>query len=314
MFKAAVNRRVLLAYANRIEHKETSSYTQPYRFVWNDMVRGLKHDHLRRIMKDSAIAAPPAPRRDGIRHSTAGVLSRPLHDFLAALEHCLRESPGANTGVIAFCMLLTWWVYVPLHELLHVLGCIISGGSVSRLDLSPVYGAVFLQRFFPFIHAGSDYAGQLTGFDTAGRDSTYLVTVFLPYALTVIPGVPLLKAASLAATSPRRGSILFGISIPLAYAPFISLTGDYYEMASIITSRLAAWAFPGFNPHHWRSDDLLKLSRELLFRGDTPAGRDAAGIAVSFLLAVVLAFCTYAAGALSAKVFRRKRLKDSLEL
>lgn len=250
------------------------------------------------IIKDLVTGTPTGP---------AGILSRPLKDFLSALEHSLKESPRTNAGIILLCLLLSWWVYVPVHELLHVLGCVISGGGVSRLELSPVYGAVFLKRFFPFISAGSEYAGQLKGFDTSGNDMTYLITVFLPYTLTVVPGIPLLKSASSEKATSRSNSIRFGIAIPLAYAPFIALTGDYYEMASIVISRLAAWAFPGFNALHWRSDDLLKLSRQLIFTGNAPALWDIAGLTVSFILAVVLAFCTYAAGDVCSRIFLNRR-------
>ena len=243
------------------------------------------------------------------RRSPAGILSRPLNDFLSAMEHSLRESPRLNTGVIFLCLLLSWWVYVPVHELLHALGCVISGGRVTRLDLSPVYGADFLRNFFPFISSGSEYAGQLTGFDTRGNDLTYLITVFLPYTLTIFPGVPLLKAASTETASSRSGSIRLGISIPLAYAPFIALTGDYYEISSIIISRLVAWALPGFSPLYWRSDDLIKLSRQLIFTGNVPQLRDVAGLAASLITAIVLAFCTYEAGDACSRVFRNRGTK-----
>ena len=239
---------------------------------------------------------PPDPKKRSTRPEHAGMPSRPLNDFLSAMEHSLRESPGLHTGIILGCLLLSWWIYVPVHELLHALGCVISGGSVTRLDLSPVYGAVFLKKIFPFISPGSEYAGQLKGFDTSGSDLTYLITVFLPYTLTIFPGVLLLKTASAEAVSPLSGSIRLGISIPLAYAPFISLTGDYYEISSIVVSRLVPLASHGFSPLYWRSDDLIKLSQQLLFTGNAPDLRDVAGLTVSFVLAIVLAFCTYAAG------------------
>jgi len=263
------------------------------------------------INKDSVTITPPGPAGSRTRFSPADILSRPANDFLSAMEYCLKESPRANTGIIFLCLLLSWWVYVPVHELLHVLGCIISGGSVSRLDLSPVYGAVFLKKFFPFISAGSEYAGQLKGFDTSGSDLAYLTTVFLPYTLTVLPGVPLLKMASSERASSRSNSIRLGIAIPLAYAPFIGLTGDYYEMASIIISRVTGWIFPGFDPLYWRSDDLLKLSHQLLFTGQAPALRDVAGLTVSFVLAIVLAFSTYAAGDHCSRIFMNRRTPKS---
>lgn len=198
---------------------------------------------------------------------------------------------------------MSWWVYVPIHELLHAFGCMIGGGRVTRLELSPVYGAEFLREFFPFISSGSEYAGQLKGFDTFGSDSTYLITVFLPYVLTIVFGVPLLKSAASKTASPRLNSVKLGFAIPLAYAPFIALTGDYYEMASIIISNLAARMSPGFNYLIWRSDDLLKLSGQLFFSGNEVYVRDVIGLATSFLLAIVLILITYQAGAFWSRLY-----------
>lgn len=251
-------------------------------------------------MKVSAALPPPVPGSGRHRPGPAGLLFLPVNDFLSGMEHCLRETPRANAGILLLCFLFSWWVYVPVHELLHVLGCILSGGSVSRLELSPVYGAAFLQRFFPFISAGSDYAGQLKGFDTAGSDITYLVTVILPYSLTIFPGIPLLRSVSAMTTSPRSGCIRFGLASPLAYAPFMAITGDYYEISSILLSRLTAELVPGFRPFYWRSDDMLRLARELIVSGPAPDPRDIAGLAASFVLALLLAFGTYAAGSLCA--------------
>ncbi|MFI5322166.1 MAG: hypothetical protein ACHQ6U_01245 [Thermodesulfobacteriota bacterium] len=113
------------------------------------------------------------------------------------------------------------------------------GGTVSELDISPKYGGAFLSKIFPFVSPGSDYAGQLTGFDTGGSDLTFLLTDLFTFLLTIFVGVPLLRSASRSATLPVR--IKLGVSIPIAFAPFISFSGDYYEMGSIIVSRIAAF-------------------------------------------------------------------------
>ena len=209
------------------------------------------------------------------------------------MDASLRRSLPLSAVIILMCFLISWWIYVPIHELLHAFGCMIGGGKVSRLELSPIYGAAFLKNFFPFISVGSEYARQLTGFDTFGRDSTYLLTDFFPYLLTIILGVPLLKSASSRIAPFPFNTVKLGIAIPVAYAPFIAVTGDYYEMGSIIISRLTSWAFPGFNPLYWRSDDVLKLARQLFFSGQATDIRDAIGLSASFLLAIVLIFSTY---------------------
>jgi hypothetical protein len=200
-------------------------------------------------------------------------------------------------------MLLSWWVYVPVHELLHALGCIAGGGQVSRLDISPVYGAAFLKRFFPFISVGSEYAGQLKGFNTFGNDLTYLLTDFAPFVLTVVAGLPLLNCVS-GRSAPVIRSIIFGAAVPVAFAPFISLTGDYYEMGSIIVSRAALLFFPGMQVQIWRSDDVLKLLRHFFSAGLlTPP--NLCGVSLSFLAGAALIMATYWSGILFAGLLKQ---------
>lgn len=38
--------------------------------------------------------------------------------------------------------------------------------------------------------------------------------------------------------SARLNAVLFGVALPMAYAPVLSITGDFYEMASVIVSRV----------------------------------------------------------------------------
>jgi hypothetical protein len=78
--------------------------------------------------------------------------------------------------VIASSLLLSWWVYVPIHELAHAWGCLLAGGEVTRLEIDWIYGASLLARVFPYVTVGSEYAGRLSGFDNRGSDLTYLVT------------------------------------------------------------------------------------------------------------------------------------------
>jgi hypothetical protein len=230
----------------------------------------------------------------------------PLDDYLAALEACLRAAPASSVAAGLVALAACWWVYVPVHELLHVAGCLAGGGQVTRLEISPLYGAALLQRFFPFIAVGSDYAGQLTGFDTGGSDLTYLLIDLLPFALTILIGVPLLRSAARTASRPLVAWIKLGAAVPIAFAPFISLTGDYYEMGSILVSRAAALVAPGFPLERWRSDDLLDLAAELFASADASAA-DAAGVGAAFALGLLLAFATYALGGMVADRAVRRR-------
>jgi hypothetical protein len=43
---------------------------------------------------------------------------------------------------------------------------------VWRLEIDPLYGGALLARWLPFVEAGGEYAGRLSGFDTAGSDAT----------------------------------------------------------------------------------------------------------------------------------------------
>ncbi len=227
------------------------------------------------------------------------LLTMPLHDYLAALNICLGQRKISHLAVIILSLILSWWCYVPIHELFHALGCIVGGGEVSRLEISPMYGADFLKEFFPFVVSGSEYAGRLSGFDTHGSDLIYLLTDFFPYILTVFLGVPLLKAVT-SGTRPFMNCIKFGVSIPFAYAPFISVTGDFYEMGSIIVSRGVASLIPSVSPERWRSDDLFRLTERLFFSGNARWVADGSVVLAAFLIGIMLIFAVYWAGALWA--------------
>jgi hypothetical protein len=147
---------------------------------------------------------------------------------------------------------------------------------------------------------GSEYAGRLSGFDTRGSDVTYLITCAAPFVLTVAVGVPLLRAVP-RLRGVRRGLAL-GAAVPVAFAPLVSLTGDYYEMGSILVSRAAAAIVPGLPLARWRSDDVVRLVCDLA-PGAGPA--DVAGVALSLLVAAALALSTYGAGVLAARLIDR---------
>jgi len=224
------------------------------------------------------------------------VLISPFEDFLSGLERSIGKSAPFNIALIVLLFVVSWWIYVPLHELFHAFGCILGGGTVTELEISPKYGGAVLQKLFPFVTSGSDYAGQLTGFDTGGNDLTYLLTDFFPYLLTIFIGVPLLRSAS--RSTPLGAGIKLGISLPVAFAPFISFSGDYYEMGSIIVSRIAALFSPALDLNRFRSDDLFKLSDELFFSGGRYGAGDITGVLFSFILGIVLIYTTYFLGVL----------------
>lgn len=216
--------------------------------------------------------------------------------FLQPLQAGLRgmdRSLGGRTALplMLLAMLASWWLYVPLHELFHAWGCLLAGGTVTRLEIDEAYGGAWLAEWFAYVVPGSEYAGRLSGFDTGGSDWVYLVTVFFPYLLTLFPGIPALLYAA------RQGNaVLFGAAIPWAYTPFLSLTGDFYEIGSILVSRLASpWLTEAIQ--RWRADDVPLLVETLFGAAGSGSTSDAAGIAAGFLLGVLGAFLTFDLGA-----------------
>jgi hypothetical protein len=239
------------------------------------------------------------------------LIRRPFDDLMACMEAIARAGrPARALAAMVLGLGATWFVYVPIHELLHVLGCVATGGSVSELEIQPIYGGALLAEVFPFVVTGGSYAGRLSGFDTHGSDWVYLATDVTPYLLTVVLGVPALRLCA-----RRRRPLLFGSAVVVGLAPFYSIPGDYYEMGSILTTRVATWlAGGGGAPAHadLRSDDLFALVGDLLEQpaelGLASGGETAiaAGlIALSLAIGVLLAFLTYALGGIATRSLTR---------
>jgi hypothetical protein len=247
-------------------------------------------------------------RRVGDLRCPDGVRARPLDDYLAALSVCVTPISFGRVLIVALAFVATWWVYVPVHELAHALGCVLTGGMVTRLEIDPLYGAALLRKVFPFVAVGSAYAGQLTGFDTHGSDLTYLATDFCPFLLTILVGIPLLRSIRADSGRPLLACAKFGAALPIAYAPFMSIAGDYYEMGSIIVSRCVALWSPSFRVGRWRSDDLFKLCSRLFFSNAPIRVGDVAGVVASLLVGTILIFVTYWIGTLWARLIRRRAM------
>lgn len=237
------------------------------------------------------------------------ILATPFEDFFSGLESCLVKFSFPALIVLIICLVASWWIYVPIHELGHAFGCLLGGGTVTELQVSPMYGAALLKEFFPFVTVGSEYAGQLTGFDTNGSDLVYLLTDFFPFLLTIFLGVPLLRSA--AGSKPIWAAIKLGFGLPIAFAPFISFSGDYYEMGSIIISRIANTISPALDAIRWRSDDIFKLVGDLFFSGAPYNALDVVGVVLSFLLGIVLIYITYMLGVAWSNIILRSKGKGN---
>ena len=218
----------------------------------------------------------------------------PFLDVVQGLDRCL-DRGWTGLALAGGGLLAGWWIYVPLHELLHAAACRLAGGQVTSLEIDAAYGGALLARIFPFVVPASDYAGRLSGFDTGGSDLTYLATDLGPFLLTLFPGVWGLRRAA-----ARRNGLLFGALLPFALAPFLSLTGDAYEIGSIVVTNLPPWESPAVRDS-LRGDDLFAKAGSLSGMADAPWG----GFLLAAALGLLWAFLTYGLGAVVARLDRR---------
>jgi hypothetical protein len=212
-------------------------------------------------------------------------LVQPFTDILYGLDRCL-DGGGRGLLLAALGLVAGWWMYVPVHELLHAAACRLAGGEVTRLEIDRLYFGSLLARIFPFVAPASDYAGRLSGFDTHGDDWIYLATDLGPFLLTLFPGVWLLRRAAVARNAP-----LFGACLPVALAPFLSLTGDAYEIGSLLTTHLPPWGGAA-SRQLLRGDDLIRKLKEMAAVPAAPWG----GLLLAASLGVLWAFLTYGLG------------------
>jgi len=215
---------------------------------------------------------------------------RPVKDWiiypflltLDTLEMFLARQGSAALFKVLAGLVVFWFFYVPAHELLHAAACFLTGGEVRQLALEPWYGAVILEKIFPFVVSGSDYAGQLTDFSVPGRFA-YLVVDLFPY-LPSLFGVALILRAR-----RKEQALLFGPALLLTFVPLMSIPGDYYEAASLFTSPALAALAPGSPADLLVSDDAVKLFFDLKAAGHMDLlslSLYAAGLAFGALLAL----------------------------
>jgi hypothetical protein len=131
--------------------------------------------------------------------------------------------------------------------------------------------------------------------------------VLAPFLLSVALGVPALRRAARPMARPGWRPWLLGAAAPVAYAPFVSLIGDYYEAGSILVSRAAQWIEPAFPLKRWRSDDIFRLVRELSDAGGGPF--DWFGVGASLAAGMTLALLTYHGGVRFAGVLVNRNMR-----
>jgi len=205
---------------------------------------------------------------------------------LAALEAILDRGGMRSLMLALLGVVVFWHLYTPVHELLHVAACWMTGGEVRELALKPQYGGVLLSRVFPFITPESEYGGQLTDFSVP-NDAAYIVVDLLPYVLS------LFGAALIEYCRRRRLAFLFGLGLILTFVPLASIPGDYYEAVSLLTTRLGAILRPDLGARALVSDDVFRSIGELREAGALDAAI-AAVVGLTLAGAVYLALLTLA--------------------
>ena len=65
-------------------------------------------------------------------------LTAPIADLLNGLEHAIERGGARALALVGIGLALGWWLYVPLHELLHAAACLAFGGEVTRLEIAPL--------------------------------------------------------------------------------------------------------------------------------------------------------------------------------
>jgi len=183
-------------------------------------------------------------------------LFNPFKNFINLYKQILSLSNASKTlFLFSSGLIVGWWLYVPVHELLHAAGCLISGGEVHRLEIKALYGGTILSEIFPFVISGGDYAGRLSGFDTLGSDWVYAVTVFFPFILSLF-GFFFLELAT-----RKKARFAFAFILPWAFAPLISLTGDFFELGTLTLFQV--WPGPSEINRLLISDDIFRLLKDM---------------------------------------------------
>jgi len=228
-------------------------------------------------------------------------LTLPFYEVFLGLESRMAE--GGRGFVVVFAgFLLGWWIYVPLHELLHAFGCLAAGGEVTRLEIDVLYGGALLASWIPWVVAGGEYAGRLSGFSTGGSDLVYLITDLAPYLLTLWPGLWAMRLGV------RKGwGLLYGAMLPWALASFMSLTGDAYEIGSILLTRIPPWSSELMRDVI-RGDDLFLLPARLRDAG--LAGTGWLGVALAAILGAIWALAWWYLASSIATWLGQAKLED----
>ena len=215
-----------------------------------------------------------------------------------ALSHLLDDGSNKKLVILLLVFFVSFWIYVPIHELMHALATFLVGGEVRELAIDATYGGVFFAKIFPFVVSESEYAGQLTDFTTPNKFAYFIVDMF-PYLLS-LPGVLLIRLAA-----KYKRLWLFSLGFLLMLVPITQIFGDFYEAASLGAGELMAMVNPSLNPQSILSDDMFKLVKSLY----TNQGTNILAyvfVALSFILGLILAWLVIIIQVPFANLFQTK--------
>jgi len=226
-----------------------------------------------------------------------GAVKQGISLCLLTFQQIINEAGYKGLFKILLGLILFWHLYVPVHEFLHVAGCLLGAGEVESLTLKAQYGGLILHNLFSFVIPESEYAGQLTGFKTP-NPWAYAMVDFFPYNISLF-GIPLI-----AYCRRKRAAVLLGLGIILAFVPFMSIPGDYYEAVSLATTQVAKAINPGLQEGVLVSDDVFRSIKQLWETGKLDW---IVGMLILFgvVLAAYLAFLTLALQVWISKLFFR---------
>ena len=215
-----------------------------------------------------------------------------------ALSHLLDDGSNKKLVILLLVFFVSFWIYVPIHELMHAFATFLVGGEVRELAIDATYGGVFFAKIFPFVVSESEYAGQLTDFTTPNKFAYFIVDMF-PYLLS-LPGVLLIRLAA-----KYKRLWLFSLGFLLMLVPITQIFGDFYEAASLGAGELMAMVNPSLNPQSILSDDMFKLVKSLY----TNQGTNILAyvfVALSFILGLILAWLVIIIQVPFANLFQTK--------
>ena len=214
-----------------------------------------------------------------------------------ALGHLLSDGSNTKLFILLLVFLVSFWIYVPIHELMHAFGCMLTGGEVRELAIDATYGGKLFAKIFPFVVSESEYAGQLTDFTTPNKFAYFIVDMF-PYLLS-LPGILFIRLAA-----KKNYLWLFSLGFLLMLVPLTQIFGDFYEATSLGMGEVMTMFNSNLEADSIVSDDMFKLISSI---NENPESSilNYIFVGLSFILGLILAWLVIIIQVPFAKLFQR---------